>query len=128
MTRAEWLASLQTFDRAWLPGKKPGTGHVLTVCVMGDGAVLDADRGVCGDLRSAGIEPLPAAPWGTCADCGTPFRSDPFGVDECERCFERRIPAIVCQSGCRTKKEHDAKLLEQRRRLGTAVPEGVELH
>ena len=128
MTRAEWLSSLQTFDRVWLPGKKPGTGHVLTVCVMGNGTVLDSERGVVGDLRAAGIEPLPSAPWGTCADCGTPFRHKPCGVDDCTTCMDARVERIACPAGCRSKEEHDAKVLEQRRHLGTAAPEGVEVH
>lgn len=127
-TRAEWLAGLQTFDKVWMPGNP---GHVVEVVVLGDGTLQGRGEAfaTC-DLRKFPIEPMPEAPWGRCHTCDKPL--DPtykvaFAAGMCPT-HSPVWEARACPGGCKTREEHEAAVLEQRRVCGWAPPDGVETH
>lgn len=122
MTRAEWLASLQTFDRVWHVRRM----QTAVVMVLGDGRIQEAsdDPGFDANFVTE-IYPLPAAPFGTCAKCDRVLRDFWHENNTCLRCDRK---PYACPGGCATKEEHEAALLAQRRYWGMAPNEGEHIH
>lgn len=137
MTRDEWLASLQTFDKVWVPPDKTGPGRVMRVIRLGDGRLVEEGAHVAHahDLRKpwkdgTQIEPVPDAPWGRCPRCSRPMANAYEGKKtsgECLRCWWDDHPP-ACPGGCKNQEEHDAEVRAQRRRCGLAPSVADPVH